>query len=44
MKRFFHSELEQFRSNLLLMGERFVEIVRSAKRAVLVSTWNWRQT
>ncbi len=37
MKRFFHSELEQFRSNLLLMGERSVEIVRTAKRAVLES-------
>ena len=35
MKRFFHNELEQFRSNLLLMGERAVEIVRLAKRAVL---------
>ena len=34
MKRFFHSELEQFRSNLLLMGERCIEIVRLASRAL----------
>jgi len=35
MKRFFHSELEQFRSNLLLMGERCIEIVRLSTRALL---------
>lgn len=35
MKRFFHSELEQFRSNLLMMGERCMEVVRLSSRAVL---------
>jgi len=35
MKRFFHSELEQFRSNLLLMGERCMEIVRLSSRSVM---------
>lgn len=37
MKRFFHSELEQFRSNLLLMGERCIEVVRFASRALMES-------
>ena len=37
MKRFFHSELEQFRSNLLLMGERCIEIGRLSTRALLES-------
>jgi len=37
MKRFFHSELEQFRSNLLLMGERCIEIVRLSSRALFES-------
>jgi phosphate transport system protein len=35
MKRFFHNELEQFRSNLVLMAERCLEIVRSVERALL---------
>lgn len=34
MKRFFHSELEQFRSNLVLMAERCLEIVRMAERSL----------
>ena len=35
MKRFFHAELEQFRSNLLMMGERCIEVVRLSSRALL---------
>lgn len=34
MKRFFHAELQEFRSNLVLMGERAIEIVRLALRAM----------
>jgi phosphate transport system protein len=34
MKRFFHAELEQFRSNLLMMGERCIEVVRLSSRAL----------
>lgn len=34
MKRFFHSELEDFRFHLALMGERTVEIVRMAADAL----------
>ena len=34
MKRFFHNELEEFRSNIVLMGERCIEIVRDAVRAL----------
>ncbi len=34
MKRFFHAELQEFRSNLVIMGERAVEIVRLAVRAM----------
>lgn len=37
MKRFFHTELVEFRSNLLLMGERAIEIVRMATDALLDS-------
>ncbi len=35
MKRFFHSELEEFRSNLILMAEKAIEVVRDAVNAVL---------
>jgi phosphate transport system protein len=35
MKRFFHAELEQFRSNLLMMGERCMEVVRLSSRSLL---------
>ncbi len=35
MKRFFHSELESFRQNLVLMGERTIEIVRLATDALI---------
>jgi phosphate transport system protein len=35
MKRFFHAELEEFRSHLMLMGERSVEVVRLAAHALL---------
>lgn len=34
MRRFFHSELETFRSHLVLMGEKAIEQVRQAVRAV----------
>lgn len=34
MKRFFHSELETFRSHLVLMGEKAIEQVRQAVKAV----------
>jgi phosphate transport system protein len=34
MKRFFHSELDEFRFQLTLMGERTVEIVRLASEAL----------
>lgn len=35
MKRFFHSELETFRSHLVLMGEKAIEQVRQAVKAVV---------
>lgn len=35
MKRFFHSELETFRSHLILMGEKAIEQVRQAVKAVV---------
>lgn len=35
MKRFFHSELEDFRSTLVLMGERAIEIVRLATEGLV---------
>jgi phosphate transport system protein len=35
MKRFFHAELEEFRSNLLMMGERCIEVVRLSSRSLL---------
>lgn len=35
MKRFFHQELEEFRSNLVLMGEKCIEIVQLALRALV---------
>lgn len=35
MKRFYHSELEQFRANLVLMGEKAIEVVRLSIRALL---------
>lgn len=34
MKRFFHTELEDFRSNLVLMGEKAIELVRLSVRAL----------
>lgn len=34
MKRFFHSELESFRSRIILMGERSIDSVRLALRAL----------
>lgn len=37
MKRFFDAELETFRSNLLQMGERSIEQVRTAMRALTES-------
>ncbi len=37
MKRYFHEELEAVRSNLMLMGERSVEITNSAMKAMLES-------
>ncbi|HEX2862494.1 MAG TPA: phosphate signaling complex protein PhoU [Lacunisphaera sp.] len=37
MKRFFDSELESFRSNLLQMGERSIEQTRQAMRSLLES-------
>ena len=36
MKRFFDSELETFRSHLLLMGEKSMDQVRQALKAVLM--------
>jgi phosphate transport system protein len=35
MKRFFHSELETFRSRLVLLGEKAIEQVRQAVKAVV---------
>lgn len=35
MKRFFHSELEDYRSNLVLMGERAIELVELATRSLI---------
>ena len=35
MKRYFHEELEDVRSNLMLMGEKSVEITNSAMKAML---------
>lgn len=35
MKRYFHEELESVRSNLMLMGERSLEITSSAMKALL---------
>lgn len=35
MKRFFHSELEAFRSNIVLMGERCLDIVQLSIRGLL---------
>ncbi len=35
MKRYFHEELETVRSNLMLMGEKSVEITHSAMKALL---------
>lgn len=35
MKRYFHEELEAVRSNLMLMGEKSVEITNSAMKALL---------
>lgn len=35
MERFFHEELEQVRSNLILMGRKSVDIVRLAVRALI---------
>ena len=35
MKRYFHEELEDVRSNLMLMGEKSVEITDSAMKAML---------
>jgi len=34
MKRFFHSELEAFRGNIVLMGERAIELVRMSMEAL----------
>src|SRR5690606_38028819 len=34
MKRFFHSELDHFRTNIVLMGEKAIEITRLAMRCV----------
>ncbi len=35
MKRFFHNELERYKSDLILMGERCIEVVRASTRALL---------
>lgn len=35
MKRFFHVELEDFRSSILLMGEKAIEIVRMAVQSLV---------
>lgn len=35
MKRFFHSELESFRSNIVLMGQKSLEIVRLSVNSLL---------
>lgn len=35
MKRFFHSELETFRSNIVLMGQKSLEIVRLSLNSLL---------
>ncbi|KAF0095728.1 MAG: phosphate transport system protein [Puniceicoccaceae bacterium 5H] len=35
MRRFYHSELEAFRSNLVLMGEKAIEQVRFSMRALI---------
>ena len=37
MKRFFDAELESFRSNLLQMGDRSIELVRQSMRALMES-------
>lgn len=34
MKRFFHTELEDFRSNIVLMGEKAADLLRDAVRAL----------
>ena len=35
MKRFFHSELEDFHSNLIMMGQKAIEVTRKACKAIL---------
>ena len=37
MKRYFHEELEDVRSHLMLMGEKAVESVKLAMQALLES-------
>lgn len=41
MKRFFHTELEAFRSNLMLMAEKALELTRLATRALLEKEPEW---
>ena len=35
MKRFFHSELEDFQNSLILMGQKAIEVTRKACKAIL---------
>ena len=35
MKRFFHSELEDFHSDLIMMGQKAIEVTRKSCRAIL---------